>query len=318
MFAAAATCFALSGCANLQNLTPELPVTRVLGPDTVDPALTDTAMERAKLAVVPFEPQSSEWERVTTAKQLMGKSRTGFDAALFRSGEEYAFVFYGYNELEDLNEVVNVGFMGIPRKQLEEAHDFVMRASEVYGFEPSQTDFVGHSMGGYIAKALGLHTGAATIWAYNSPGFKRRDPGRFDRLFAEADAKSGVMHGTYVAPEIYNISSDEDIVGRWGYQPGEVYELDTGRRHHAVAAMVAALRNLNPFAHDEEPLEAEARLDNKKPGFLGRLFNRISQSDFVQKRVKRKFRSPETSIAVEEQRPQEPRTPIAPPAPDIG
>lgn len=315
MFAAAATCFALSGCANLQNLTPELPVTRVLS-DGADPLLTTTAMERAKLAVVPFEQDSSDWERVTTARQLMGKSHSGFDAALFRSDENYAFVFYGYNEVADLNEVVKVGFMGIPRKQLEEAHDFVAQAAETYGFDLAKTDFVGHSLGGYLAKAVALHTGGQNVWAYNSPGFKRRDPGRFEKLFDDGG------HGEYAAPEIYNISSDEDVVGQWGYQPGEVYEVDTGKRHHAIASMVAALRNLNPFTQDEPPLAAEAELKKDKPGFLGRLFNRISQSNFVQKRVHRKFRSPEapadTSIAVEEQRPQQQRPPIAPPAPDIG
>lgn len=317
MFAAVATTFALSGCANLQNLTPDLPITQVLTTGA-DPALTGTAMERAKLAIVPFEETSSEWEKVTTAHDMMGRSRSGFDAALFRSGENYAFVFYGYNELKDVGEVVKVGFMGIPKKQLEEAHDFVTRASEVHGFSPSQADFVGHSLGGYLAKAVALHTGAQNVWVYNSPGFKRRDPGRFERLFGDDD------HGPYNEPAIYNISSDEDVVGRWGYQPGEVYELDTGKRHHAIAAMIAALRDINPFAQDDPPLAAEARLKKDRPGFLGRLFNRISQSDFVQKRIARKFRSPdqpeaeETNIAIQEQTPQESRAPAAPRPPDIG
>lgn len=287
IFAASVAGLSLSGCANLGgSLTPPQPVTREM--QSADPALMDTAMERAKLVVHPYEEGSTEWSLLTTAEELMGGNRSGFDGALFRAGDRYAFVFYGYNERKDLGDVVKAGFVGIPKRQLDDAHDFTVQAAETYGIAPAEMEFVGHSLGGYLAKAVGLHTGATGIWAFNSPGFKRRDPARLDRLFGE-DAP---WHGDYVAPEVYNISSSHDVVGQWGYQPGLVFEVETRSRHHAIGTMVSALRGLNPFAADEPALHAETQ-SAEKPGFMARLFNRIANSSFVQKRLDKKFRSPE-------------------------
>ncbi|MEZ0226786.1 MAG: hypothetical protein ACAH83_19675 [Alphaproteobacteria bacterium] len=239
---------------------------------TIAPPLQQSALEHALIAAHPYKTGSTEWELVTTSEALMGKSSSGFDGALFRAGDQYAFVFYGYNSRRDFGDVVRVGFVGVPRRQLREAEAFTEKAGASYGFDASDAQFVGHSMGGYLAKAIGIHESAPEVWAFNSPGFKQRDPHRIEKLL-------GVGAGGDV-PEIYNFNSQRDIVGLWGHQPGKVFEVETPQRHHTMAQMAAALGG-----------EAVAEAPERR-GPLKRMFNRITGSTIVQKALHNRFRAP--------------------------
>lgn len=232
-------------------------------------AVRQEALDNALLVLRPYQPGRADAALVTTAESLMGRTHSGFDAALYRADGKYTFVFYGYNSLKDFNEVARAGFIGVPRHQLRQADAFVEKAMETYGIKPEEMRFVGHSLGGYIAKAVAPHAGASEVWAYNSPGFKKRDTARIERLLGSAQND----------PAIYNFNSEHDVVGQWGRQPGQLHEVDTPRNHHSMAQMATALGGVNiPEA------------DKKKAGFVARVFGKVTGSKPVQKMLHNRFR----------------------------
>lgn len=261
MFVAAAASLSV-GCATVGNaIAVEHPSTEVKA----------EALDRALVVLHPYHPGREDAELVTTAKGLMGKSHSGFDAALFKVDGKYSFVFYGYNNRRDLNEVIRAGFIGVPRQQLREADAFVDKAMETYNIKPAEMQFIGHSLGGYLAKAVASHAGAPEVWAFNSPGLKKRDPQRIERLLGKPENDT--------LPLVYNFNSRQDVVGLWGHQPGKIFEVDTPRRHHAMTEMALALGAQQVDGGKE-----------KKPGMLSRMFSGIANSKPVQKMLHNRFR----------------------------
>ncbi|MEZ0260624.1 MAG: hypothetical protein ACAH80_06410 [Alphaproteobacteria bacterium] len=261
MFVATAASLSV-GCATVGN---------AIAVEHPSAAVKAEALDHALVVLHPYHPGRDDAQLVTTAKGLMGKSHSGFDAALFNVDGKYSFVFYGYNNGRDLNEVIRAGFIGVPRQQLREADAFVEKAMETYNIKPADMQFIGHSLGGYIAKAVAPHAGAPEVWAFNSPGLKKRDPARIERLLGKP--------ANDTAPLVYNFNSRQDVVGLWGHQPGKIYEVDTPRRPHAMVEMAKALGGENV------PL-----LKEKKPGVISRMFGRIANSKPVQKILHNRFR----------------------------
>jgi hypothetical protein len=260
MFVAAAASLSV-GCATVGNaIDVEHPPAEVKA----------QALDHALTVLHPYKPGRDDALLVTTAKGLMGKSHSGFDAALYQVDGKYTFVFYGYNNRRDLNDVIRAGFIGVPRQQLREADGFVEKAMDTYNIKPAEMEFIGHSLGGYIAKAVAPHAGAPEVWAFNSPGLKKRDPARVERLLGETENP---------APLVYNFNSRQDVVGLWGHQPGKIYEVDTPRRHHAMREMAIALGGENV------PVVKE-----KKSGLFSRMFSGIANSKPVQKILHNRFR----------------------------
>lgn len=260
LFVAAAASLSV-GCAAIGNAIPaEHPTAEVKA----------QALDHALVVLQPYKAGRDDAKLVTTAKELMGKSRSGFDAALYQVEGKYTFVFYGYNNGRDLNEVIRAGFIGVPRQQLREADAFVEKAVAAYNIKPAEMQFIGHSLGGYLAKAIAPHAGAPEVWAFNSPGLKKRDPQRIERLLGKTDNPP---------PLVYNFNSRKDVVGLWGHQPGKIYEVDTPRRHHAMREMAIALGGENVPAVKE-----------KKSGIISRMFSGIANSKPVQKMLHNRFR----------------------------
>lgn len=281
-----------TGCATIHLQGEDLPpLPRVTAQDisAADAHIAATAHEYARLATRPYHAGETAWELAATSRALIGRTSSGFDAAVFQKDGKCAAVFYGYNAGNDLIDVVKAGFFGVPRAQLRDAMHFTGKAAEACGVPASEMDIVGHSLGGYLAKAVATQTKVSSVWAFNSPGFKRRDPARIERILGGAAQEAEVVGDT----PIYNFNARFDVVGKWGFQPGTVYEVDTPNRHHALSSMAEALRRDTPDA----AAAAEADTPAKKSGIVSRTFNRIANSDFVQKKLYRAFRRPERPVS---------------------
>jgi len=295
VFSACVAGFSLTGagCATIDLQADAMtPLPRAVTQDVsaAETEILSKAHEYAQLAMRPYREGSTAWELVATSEDLMGRRRSGFDGALFRKEDSCTAVFYGYNAGNDLIDVVKAGFIGVPKQQLRDALAFTGKAAEFCALPVAELDLVGHSLGGYLAKAVAAHTDVAAVWAFNSPGFKRRDPSRFEKVFGEKEKEDPAGE-----TPIYNFNASFDVVGKWGYQPGAVYEVETPKRHHAMAAMAEALRRAGPQAAAETSGDtaADGRAPEKRAGVITRSFNRIANSAFVQKRLNRKYRSPE-------------------------
>lgn len=241
-----------------------------------EPETVSDAIEHAKLARhFSQNAQPEGWQLLATSRGLMNDDGQGFEGAVYKKGGRYAVVFYGVNDKKDVAPALRAGFFGVPRKQLEEAHDFMRLAIDTYGIEPQNLDIVGHSLGGYLAKSVALHAGADNVWTFNSPGFKRRDTRRIEKLFAREEEIFSVK----VTPDIRTLSSTYDLVGMWGRQAGTVYEVGTPRAHHNIEQVIAAAEG--------RELGAPAP---QKAGIIRRGLDSLAKAEIVRRRLAARFR----------------------------
>lgn len=195
-------------------------------------------------------PQSG-WERLCSSIDLIGESETSFHGALYRraqdgGGFEYAIAFCGFADAGDIKNAFEAGFMGLP-DQLDDAHKFTTKACADHGIDTKNLHFVGHSLGGYLAKAVSLFMGAKSVWTYNSPGFKKTDEERLNEFFAS----KGITDKPARRPDMHTFNSKYDLVGRWGYQMGRVYEVETPGDHHNMRVMIEAIGGICVYKFED-------------------------------------------------------------------
>lgn len=256
----------------------------------------DDLIESAILAMHAYQKYQDitvlppQWERITTSDDMLGVSKTSFAASLYRytpppGQTRYAVAFCGFSDAGDIKNALEAGFAGLP-DQTPEAIEFTRQTAQKYGIEKSQLSFVGHSLGGYLAKSVGWIWGGTGIAPFNSPGFKKGDLEKLQELAASMD-----IVPCQQKPPVRTVNSKYDIVGMWGYHPGEVFEVETACNHHNMREIIGALAALHPTAlafanaadHESTPV-------NKLRMVLRAICDKIGQSDTVQHQVKDRFR----------------------------
>lgn len=271
IFAACLFGSGLAGCATspLQGAHP-----RPLA--AAEPVVVEDAVEHAKLARhFSRNAPAQGWQLLTTSRELMRGDGRGFEGAVYKKDGRYAVVFYGINDRKDIAPALRAGFFGVPRKQLAQAHEFTRLAADAYGILPQNLDVVGHSLGGYLAKAVAMQAGAESVWTFNSPGFKKRDPRRIEKLFGKEEEIFNVT----LTPQVRTLNSSYDLVGMWGRQAGTVYEVETPRAHHNIEQVIAAA----------EGREIEAT-SAQKAGIVRRGLDRLARAEIVRKGLAARFR----------------------------
>lgn len=235
-----------------------------------------------------------QWECIATSKDLMPHAKTGFKGAVYRfappPGEErFAIAFCGFKNAGDIKSVLAAGLSGLP-DQTPEALEFTILATQKFDILTSRLNFVGHSLGGYLAKSVGKIWGAQDVTPINSPGFKPGDAEKLDRL-----AKLMDILPCKTEPKITGVNSKNDLIGMWGEPSGQLYEVDTQGSHHGIANMVQTLATVHKASAAFSQVCGKTPKPNPIRAVLGRVCAKLGESERVQNTIKGHFRTPSTT-----------------------
>ncbi len=255
-------------------------------------AFKEIALSRAYIATHVYKKYADValpegWERVCHSNDLMGANANGFEGALYRHRhpvtheDRYILAFCGFDDAGDIPNVIAAGFLGIP-DQLEDAYAFTAKACAQYKIPSSKLEFAGHSLGGYLAKAVADHWGARAVWSFNSPGFVEDAPELLKTFFTERPF-CAERRPVSLKNRIHCINSKYDVVSRWGFQTGNVYEIETPGDHHNMRVLIESLTSVCLVSKRPETA-GKLRLAARK------VFDNIGKSDLFRNSLDNIFR----------------------------
>jgi hypothetical protein len=186
----------------------------------------------------PEHQLSGGWQKVFKSSEVKGLEDRGFGGAVYKrtigGKPEYVVAFRGMDGIKDLNDVALLA-LGKAPAQVTDAYRFVQEAQKKLNFDPVEAEYVGHSMGGYLSKAIGLLNGSKRVTAFNSPGLFVEDleglPARIKKEFGEN--KADITHDD-IAEGVLSIDSKFDIVSWAGQLRGNTIRITTLGRPHAL------------------------------------------------------------------------------------
>lgn len=214
-------------------------------------SLLKQALPRALLATHAYEkyekhaPLPANFRVAATSDDILGICASGFSAKLYTDGDKWIVAFCGFSDAGDIVPVIEAGFKGLP-SQLDDALSFTLLCAEKFGIDKTALEFTGHSLGGYMAKAVGLYYGAAAVWTFNNPGFKFSDEEALLEFFRRKDIAI-----TKNPPGIVTVNSAYDLVSKWGIQKGQVIEIETDDNHHNMAVLIEKMAGICFFDEAE-------------------------------------------------------------------
>ncbi|TNE33009.1 MAG: hypothetical protein EP349_00375 [Alphaproteobacteria bacterium] len=218
------------------------------------------AHDRARLARDVYKkPEyadrgTGDWEEVTNAAELgYPKHSSSFAASLYKrtdektGKEEYAIAYRGMTGVDDLDDAVIMAVIGFP-KQFYDAYEFAQEVAETYGIDLKETEFTGHSMGGYLAQAVGVACNAENIWMFNSPAMRDKDmlliPDKLAAVLGEDKAPhEDDIDYTRLGERITAFRTQNDLVARLRKSHGAVLQGGFEKKPHSIAAMEKLLED---------------------------------------------------------------------------
>ena len=226
-------------------------------PDAMDFAI---AHDRARLARDVYKkPEyagrgTGDWEEVVNAADLgYPKHSSSFAASLYKrvddktGKEEYTIAYRGMTGVDDLDDALIMAVIGFP-KQFYDAYEFAQEVAEIYGIDLSKTDFTGHSMGGYLAQAVGIACNAENIWMFNSPAMRDKDMLAIpDKLAAVLGADKAPHEDdidyTGLSGRITAFRTQNDPVARLRKSHGTVVQGGFEKKPHSIATLEKLLED---------------------------------------------------------------------------
>lgn len=189
----------------------------------------------------PDRQLSGGWQRVFTSADVPGLGDRGFYGAVYKrtinGKDEHVVAFRGMDGVTDLDDVTNLAIGRAPG-QLSDAYRFVTEASQKLKFNPARAEYIGHSMGGYLSKAVGLLNGSQKITAFNSPGLFNEDlkglPRRIEKEFG--DNKADITQDQ-IGDSVLSIDSKFDFVSWVGSLRGNTVKINTRGRQHELSSL---------------------------------------------------------------------------------
>ncbi len=237
----------------------------------IDKKLLKSAAEKAALSDHVYFRKGEEtppdgWQIVQRSDQLLGHHSNFFGALYARENhdtgkKEYVFAFRG-SDGNDLKANFAIAQGKLP-KQFAHAMDFLYKACDAEGITPKDTEVTGHSLGGYLARAVGVTADVKKVYAFAGPGPSEKTRAYLNQL---------VPKNSLPNDKIIHIRSKHDVIGLWGLEEKITIELDTKKNHHAIKA----LRNyLDKKLHPDDPARVPLKV---KTGFLEGIFNKVSKA----------------------------------------
>ncbi len=181
------------------------------------------------------------WQRVFNSSEVPGLNDRGFYGSLYKrtvnGRDEHVIAFRGMDGIKDLDDVAKLA-LGIAPAQLTDAYKFSKIAAEKFNIDRGNVEYVGHSMGGYLSKAVGLLNNSFNIYAFNSPGLFKEDlkglPRRIMREFGENKAD---ITENRIERSVMSINSKFDFVTWVGELSGKTIKLNTDGRPHQLMGL---------------------------------------------------------------------------------
>lgn len=181
------------------------------------------------------------WQRVFDSSEIPGLNDGGFYGSLYKrtinGRDEHIIAFRGMDGITDLDDAANLALGRIPG-QFSDAYKFTKIAAEKFNLDPSKVEYVGHSMGGYLAKAVGVLNESEKIYSYNGPGLFHDDlhglPARVRKEFGENKAD---ITKDRIERSITSINSKFDVVSWIGEMSGKTIKIQTHGRQHKLASL---------------------------------------------------------------------------------
>lgn len=237
----------------------------------IDKKLLKKAAEMAALCDHVYFRKGEEtppagWQIVQRSDALLGHHSNFFGALYARENPEtgkkdYVFAFRG-SDGNDLKANFAIAQGKLP-KQFTHAMDFIYKACDAEGITPKDTEVTGHSLGGYLARAIGVTVDVRKVYAFAGPGPSEKTRQYLDTL---------VPKNALPNDRIIHFRSKHDVIGLWGLEEKITIEMDTKDHHHAIKSIRNYLdEKLHPDASERTPLKI-------KEGFLTRVFNKVSKA----------------------------------------
>ena len=181
------------------------------------------------------------WQRVFDSSEIPGLNDGGFYGSLYKrtinGRDEHIIAFRGMDGITDLGDVANLALGRIPG-QFADAYKFTKIAAGTFNLDPSKVEYVGHSMGGYLAKAVGVLNESEKIYSYNGPGLFHNDlhglPARVQKEFGENKAD---ITQDRIARSVTSINSKFDVVSWIGEMSGKTIKIPTHGHQHQLSSL---------------------------------------------------------------------------------
>ncbi len=183
------------------------------------------------------------WQRIFDSSEVPGLNNGGFYGSLYKrtinGRDEHIIAFRGMDGFKDLDDVANLAVGRIPG-QFADAYKFTKIVTEKFNLDPAKTEYIGHSMGGYLAKAVGVLNDSRKIYSYNGPGLFHDDlhglPARVKKEFGENKAD---LTEERIERSVTSINSKFDVVSWIGKISGKTIEVPTHGRQHQLSSLEA-------------------------------------------------------------------------------
>lgn len=209
------------------------------------------------------------WTRIVDTRQTSPHYKeSGLYAALYSrespdaqgSEKEFILAFRGYDEPEDFDDMLHITMDQIP-DQVADGYHFARAMIAQYNIPPRKLECVGHSMGGYLSKAVGLLLQSETIHAFNSPGIDQDSLPMLSALRRNFIAHANDVDEDEIRRTVLAVVSSEDHIARMGDHHGRVVAVPTADYHHRLSPLEDAIIKhfINPEEHEQHPRAVPAK-----------------------------------------------------------
>lgn len=210
--------------------------------------------ERFAIASDVYENSSKKmlaggWHRVMSSQDVPETESSGFYGALYKRNlngrDQYVIAFRGMDGLRDLDDAARLA-LGRTPGQLNDAYKFTKEAIARHNINPADVEYVGHSMGGYLSKAVGLMMDSPKMYSFNGPGLFQRDLKNLPKkIMSEFGENKADITENRVAERVLSVNSKWDPVSWLGSLTGRTVNIETEGRPHKLSSLE---RNFNRVA----------------------------------------------------------------------
>ena len=190
-------------------------------------------------------PTDNGWKVIENADDLEFKrTSNSFNAKLyskqnkFTGKTQYVIAFKGFNEIGDITNVFSLLAYRMP-SQFKDAYNFTKYTVEKHDLNLKEIHFTGHSLGGFLAQAVGISVNSKKMIVFNSPAIKEINVANIKNTVQKIDhdKKDNAFSTKNLKQRLISISSSRDPIAGWGIHKGTNYQYHTHKSHHTIDSL---------------------------------------------------------------------------------
>ncbi len=243
----------------------------------IDVTYATHVQQRLAVALDVYKDISTEelpggWRRSFDNSSMQG-NQGGLFAAVYErqvsDNPEYMIAFRGFDGLKDIDDIARIKLGGLPG-QVFNALAFSRTMADAHGVPMAEIEYVGHSLGGYLARAVGVIAQSDNIQAFNSPGLYRKDLEPLSELRRSVNAQAPDVTAAEIEQRTQNLDSESDFAALFGPLRGQTTTVPTESKHHSLSTLWNAMSELvngNTPAAPAAPTAAVAMATPRPTGY---------------------------------------------------